>query len=1084
MAKKNFSRKVLALLPLALAVPASATPLLLTPNVAVVQQTSTVSGVVKDAQGMPIEGASVVLVGTSQVVLTDAQGQFTLKNVKQGATIRVSLIGYKATTTRWTGEALNITLQELDNQFSEVVVTAMGIQRKEKSLTYSTQKISSTDLQRVQNANVANSLEGRVSGVTITPSAGGAGGASKIQLRGAKSILGNNAPLIVVDGIPMTNNTSNQKEWGDGQSLTYQGTTEGSDPLSMINPDDIEDINVLKGANASALYGSLAANGVLMITTKKGKEGRLDINVNSSVVFESPFVTPKIQNIYGSQFNGYTPTYDSWGGRLADITDDQIANSPARLRRQGADDIGNFLRTGVTTNNSVSVSGGTEKVKTYFSMANNHAKGMIPNNAYNRNTFAFRQSYELFNKRLGVDVSLNYVQTRTKNRLGGGTTLNPLYDIYLTPRNIDMGYYAHHYAKEDTWESLPMHHYVSNGAGAYVWQSDVNELKGTMQDWAYSLNTSSNNPYWLAYQNNGISRDERVSGYISGRLKVFEWLTMQARISANFDRSRGETERWATTRLPKNYSVYGNYYNNNSKSDEIYIDYLASFNKQFGDYSVSATAGWVGHTVHGEYQTFAAPATVEDGMLRTLPTMVNYFSTAAGGASRSMSLYRTSDWDRATILTAQVGWKDMVFFDASYRHDWYCAFEQFKHFGTPNNYGYFSLGGNAILSQLLRLPKFVNYLKYRLSYSEVGNSIPNILFNKVSSNLLTGAVNVSPYEVVNNPVPEKTKSFETGFEAGLFDSRLNVDLTYYNTAMHNSYLVITAASGRNRVVNTGVIRNQGIEASASYNWPFARDWQWRTGVNVSYNHNRIVETYVEKGQEAKIAQSLVGGNVEIRYKSGGTYGDMYAKDFVRNADGTIKLDSRGIPSLSPDVDKMVYIGNMNSKWQLGWSNTINYKDFSLFFLINGRIGGKIVSYTEAVLDQYGVSERTANARLEAERTGLTLNGAPAMRLPDGQLTPVEGYYREIGSKFYPTQYVYDATNFRLRELSLGYTFRNLFGDSKNLSVSFIARNLFFLYKDAPVDPDVAVSTQNGLSGFEVFSQPSARSFGFSVKMNF
>lgn len=270
-------------------------------EVAAVQQAGVVKGVIKDDAGQPAIGAVVFVVGTKNSATTDVDGTFTLKNVQKGATIRISLIGYKRQDVKWDGGALNVTLESLDNSFEEVVVTAMGIARKEKSLTYATQQIKNDEFMKVQDPNLVNSIEGKVSGVTITPSAGGAGGASKIILRGNKSIMGNNQPLIVVDGIPMTNNTRGQMDGsGDIAVLNSTAVSEGSDPLSQINPDDIESMNILKGANAAALYGSAAANGVVMITTKKGKEGKLDVNFTSNVTFDTPLLTPEIQDRYGA----------------------------------------------------------------------------------------------------------------------------------------------------------------------------------------------------------------------------------------------------------------------------------------------------------------------------------------------------------------------------------------------------------------------------------------------------------------------------------------------------------------------------------------------------------------------------------------------------------------------------------------------------------------------------------------------------------------------------------------------------------------------------------------------------------------
>ena len=424
-------------------VPLSLVPSGVWAETTIVQQNGVVKGKVVSAEGEPLMGAVVVLVGTKSTTTTDENGNFTIRGAKNGQTVRVSLIGYGRQEQKWNGNALSFTLTEEGNRLNEAVVTAMGIVRKEKSLTYSTQQIKADDLMKVQDANLVNSMEGKISGVTITPSSGGAGGASKIVLRGNKSILGNNSPLIVVDGVPMTNNTRGQI--GDVAQLVNTSTSEGSDPLSMINPDDIESMNVLKGANAAALYGSAAANGVIMITTKKGKEGKIDVSFNSNVTFSQPLLTPKIQNLYGAaryDAAGNITSYgsNSWGGRLnggGNFTYDMAMPTKyyknglintLHLRGYGADDMADFFETGVNTNNSLSISGGTEKVRSYVSFANSHSNGLIPENTYNRNTFAFRQNYKLWD-RVTIDVSADYRQTKTKNRMSGGTVGNPIYDL-------------------------------------------------------------------------------------------------------------------------------------------------------------------------------------------------------------------------------------------------------------------------------------------------------------------------------------------------------------------------------------------------------------------------------------------------------------------------------------------------------------------------------------------------------------------------------------------------------------------------------------------------------------------------------
>ena len=1049
------------------------------------QKQRTIKGTVSDEYGEPLIGVSVLVQGTTTGTITDIDGNYTLEILNDEAVLEFSYIGYQKISLRVAGaSSFNIIMKEDAQQLNELVVTAMGIERKEKSLTYATQQVKGDELMKVQDANFVNALSGKASGVTITPSAGGAGGASKILLRGNKSILGNNSPLIVIDGVPMTNNVNGQTGFDGGSNLTYSSTSEGSDPLSLVNPDDIESLNILKGANAAALYGSAAANGVLMITTKKGKEGRISINVSSSATFDRPLLTPKIQTVYGATVDptAETLSVDSWGKKLSDLTADELNYSGAKLRNTASnDDVNDFFRTGATFNNSISVSGGTETVRTYFSYANSYSDGMMRNNNYKRNTLSFRQSYSLFNKKLNVDLSLNYVQAKTKNRPGGGTVMNPLYDLYRMPRNVDLNYYKENYYIENgKWTSNEQSYFDSKNN---KWTTGTVELTGPKQEWAYWQN-GMNNPYWMVNTRNSISEEERAYGYISANYQIIDGLKIQGRLSLDRTKMKGTSERMATTWNISAMEDYGMYGQDLNWINEVYVDALLSYDKQIKDFSISATTGWTGHTLKGETQKLWAKATTANWKHDTMPTLINFFepSVSQGNVSeRSYTL--SSNWDKGLLFTGQIGWQEKVYLEGSYRRDWYRAFKQYSYRGTPTNYGYFSVGANALLHQIVTLPEVITNLKVRASYSEVGNSIPNVLYNARNTDPLTGAAVPSSYSYFNNPIPEKTKSFEAGFDISLFGSALNWDMTYYNSAMHNSYLTISDLGGLKKPVNAGVIRNQGIETTLSYNLAFAKDWMWRTSVNFSYNYNKIEKTYTkEDGTSAKLEQSIAGGKVMVRYDEGGSYGDLYAQDFKRNEDGSIKLVN-GAPQL--DTQNYVYLGNMNSKFNLGWSNTINYKDFSLYFLINGRIGGKVISLTEGMLDAVGNSQRTADARLAAEANNLyTATGEPAMYMSDGQLVSIEKYYRQVGGNTYGTQYVYNATNFRLGELSLGYTFRNLFGASKHLSLSLVARNLCFLYKDAPVDPDLALSTQNGLGAFDVFNMPSARSFGISLKANF
>ena len=1064
---------------------------------------STATGTVLDQDGDPVFGAKVTALGLDKSTQTDTDGKFFLSDVPAGTTLRITYLGARTEDVKWAGSTLNIQLKAPESNPGRAVVTAMGIVRKEKSLTYATQQIKSDDFMKVQDVNIANSIEGKVSGVTITASAGGAGGGSKIIMRGNKSILGSSTPLIVVDGVPMTNNIRGQIN--SAETMTYQGVVEGSDPLSQINPDDIESMQILKGANAAALYGSKAANGVVMITTKKGKQGKIDVTYTGNITFETPLLMPKIQKIYGAPISptGQLMSADGWGGKISETPDyvyqpyssdatvdmvispDGNPNRQVFMRNYGRNNLDDFYRTSTTTNNSLALSGGTDLIQTYFSMANSHSTGLVPSNNYNRNTFAFRQTYNLFKNRVKFEASLNYVQTKTKNRVGGGTVMNPIYHLYVTPNNVDMEYYRHNYAGTGVWNSTLQTYYKQNEDGTYDKVNESIRLSGLMQNWAY-MQALQNNPYWLLKQNTGINKEDRVYGAFAANVKIIDGLTFEARVGIDHSKYDSETKRYATTLLPATMEDYGRYWRILNRTTELYTNFLLSYNKTFAeDWSVSATAGWVGHTIKSRNQTTDVVAKYVDGGLNMISDRINLFMTNAGGPGATSSS-KGSNWDKAALFTGQVGWKERIYADFSYRQDWYRAFRQFKDRGVDDNYGYFGVGLNAIISDLARLPEWWNYFKYRLSYAEVGNSIPNTVYSKGSENLRTGAITSSTWSTFRNPVPEKTNSFETGVEMLFFNNKLNFDFTFYNSIMKNLYMIASNASGLAEPVNSGKVRNRGFETTIGYNFIFNNDWRWKTQFNFSYNNNKILETtYEEDGTEKLLYTDLAG--VRVRYTKGGSIGDMYVRDLHHNEDGTLFMSEGG--KLLTERRYTKYIGNMNSKYQLGWSNTISYKDFQLYFLINGRIGGKVISLTEAYLDNLGLSQHSAAARQYAEANGLyTASGELAMYLPDGsgRLIGVQDYYQTVGAtgSQYTPNYIYDATNFRLRELSLGYTFRNLLGENKNLSVSFIGRNLFFIYKDSPVDPDISLSTGNGLGGFEIFNLPSTRSFGFNVKVNF
>ena len=594
-------------------------------------------------------------------------------------------------------------------------------------------------------------------------------------------------------------------------------------------------------------------------------------------------------------------------------------------------------------------------------------------------------------------------------------------------------------------------------------------------------------------QNSSVAKEDRFFGNVTGTLDIYDGLSFQARLGMDFSKYESESKRYATTWLPASMETFGRYWWSYSKTTDLYTDFMLTYNKTFGDWDVSATAGYVGHIRKSYGKGTDVNATYYFGDREHISNIANYFSTAAGGPGAT-SPSQSSDWNKGAVVTGQIGWKEMVYFDGSYRRDWYRAFRQFKDRGTPEDYGYFGFGANAIVSNIVKMPEWFNYLKYRASYSEVGNSIPGTVFAAGSTNYQTGAFSASQWATFKDPRPEKTASFETGFEALFLKNRLSLDVTYYNSTMSNLYLVGTNASGKQIPMNSAKIRNQGIEATIGYDFKFGQ-LRWKTSYNLSFNDNKILRTaYDEKTGKENVIATYVGG-VQVLYKEGGSMGDMYVTDLKRDANGYYFVSDDGELSMETESEKTYgkFVGNQNAKWQMGWSNTFTWKDLSLSFLINGRIGGKVLSMTESYLDGYGLSQRTADARLYAEKNKIYAdpcygNNILGIALNDGsgRVVPIDAYYNSVGGVTPQDieRYLYSGTNFRLRELSLGYTFRNLFGQNKNLSLSFIARNLFFIYKDAPVDPDVSLSTGTGLGAFEVFNMPSSRSFGFSLNVNF
>jgi tonB-linked outer membrane protein, susC/ragA family len=922
-------------------------------------------------------------------------------------------------------------------------------------------------------------------------------------------MLGNNSPLIVIDGVPMQNSVAGQMDMdGGGATMMVDGSKESSDALSQLNPDDIESITVLKGANSAALYGSAASNGVLMITTKKGKEGQIRIDVSSSTTFETPLKLPKLQNRYGAQMsgsveNGFTMNSNSWGQRMNTLGDEyyDTANSPYHLTRN-AYDISDFYRVGTNFNNSIALSGGTKVAQTYFSYGNTTANGIVETNKFERHNISLRQNFSFFKDKLKIDISANYINQKTKNRPTGGTFFNPIYQVYTSPRNIDMNWYRkNYYDTSATWQSNP-YSYIASEIGADGLPISVIQSgkTSTLSDANYGKQVwftdaiNLNNPWWLLNRMTSEEVINRTFGSIAANWQIIDGLNLQARIKYDYNERNDENRQYATTWGNAEMIDRGRLILDHTKSQDFYGDFMLSYNKTFKDFTIGVNAG--GSMMNSSYDQWMITPIAKSGAPYTEDLSCNQFvlSDIYLNSSENYGGLTTKNWERAIFATAQVTWQDKVTVEGSYRDDWYRAFTQFKDMDP--HFAYYSAGASAQMNKILVLPEQINELKLRASYSEVGNSIPNNLFlASAKRNPATGAYISSAIINFKNPKPETTQSFEAGFDISLLDRSISLQATYYNAIMKNQFMKYEGAAGKEIYINGGKVRNQGIELTASYIFAPNNNFSWITNFNYAYNDNKIL-TVARKQNGQKYIHEIDMGNLsglKIKFEEGGSYGDLYAVDFMRDEiTGEIVVDPQTGAPFKLNGQANEYLGNMNAKHTLGWSNTFNYKDFSFYFLIDGKIGGKVISFTEAYLDYFGTSQRTADARDYALNNNLYWTSEdgvvtkPGMYIPGtNQVVPVDQYYQTIGGGSpVGRNYVYDATNFRLREISLAYTFRNLFGQSKNLTVSANARNLFFLYIDAPIDPDTSLSTQNALGNVDIFSMPTTRSFGISLKASF
>ncbi|MDR2361905.1 MAG: SusC/RagA family TonB-linked outer membrane protein [Prevotellaceae bacterium] len=993
-----------------------------------------ITGNVTDRYGAPLVGASVVVKGTSKATAADVDGRYTITGIEAGQVLVFSFLGYNSREITIGNETTyNVALNETIATLNEVVITALGIKRAERALSYNVQQIGMGDITTVKNTNFINSLAGKVAGVSINTGSSGVGGATKVVMRGSKSIEQSNNALYVIDGIPMYNNRG-AGNGGRGDEFGSGGVT---DAIADINPEDIESISVLTGAAAAALYGNQGANGAIVITTKKGLTGKLEVNFSSNTEFLTPLVLPRFQNRYGTGdllTDGGSPI-KSWG-RLS-----------VPENYQDYDPASDFFETGTVFTNTVSIATGNEKNQTYASVAAVNSNGIIPNNQYDRYNFTFRNTSTFLDDKMTLDVGGSYIMQKDQNMINNGVYSNPLSSAYLFPRGDDFDM-VRVFERYDASRRINTQ-YWPQGEGDFRLQ----------------------NPYWIAYRN--LKNNDRKRYMLNASLSydILDWLNVTAR--ARMDNTHNEyTEKLYASTNATLAATNGRYSSSKLVDRQTYADVLVNINKRLEDFSIVVNAG--ASISDNKYDELAVGGNIrEDG----IPNVFNVFQLDKDNQQPTQDGWQTQS--QAIFASAEIGYKSAYYLTLTGRNDWESALA-----GTETtSFFYPSVGISTVLSEILPLPRQVEYLKVRAAYTQVGTPIPrNISTPTYVWNNSTGSWATESIYPIRVFKPESTSSWEVGLSAR-FLRHFSLDFSWYHTNTVNQTFQppLSVSSGYSTIyMQTGNVQNTGIETALNY----ANQWgnfSWSTNVVFGLNRNRIIELvnngiHPQTGQVINIDRMVAGGMGQALFilKPGGSLGDLYStQDLKRDSNGQIYVDADGKVQVT-NVDD-IYLGSVFPKSNLSWRNDFEWRRFHLSAMVSARFGGVVYSATQAALDAYGVSETSAIAR---DNGGVIINGGDRL---DAQI-----WYTTVGaSSGIPQYYTYSATNVRLQELSFGYTFpRSMIGNVADLSVSLVANNLWMIYCKAPFDPETVATTGNYFQGIDHFMMPNLRSIGFNIKLTF
>ena len=997
----------------------------------VMAQTKTVSGTVSSAgDNAPLPGVNVVVDGTSNGTQTDFDGNYSI-NAAEGDVLVFSYLGMKSQmVTVGASNNLNVFMEEDASQLDEVVVTALGVKRQKKSLTYATQQVETEGIDEARaQQNLVNSLQGRVAGLSIQTSGNGVSGASKVVLRGNRSIAGSSQPLYVVDGVPL-----------------------GGD-ISDLSPDDIASINVLKGANAAALYGARANNGAIIITTKSGAEGAMAIDFNTSLTAQTGNILFDYQNEYGQGSGGvYNPaSLGSWGPKM---TGNSVENWSPNPEFSGSlpyaaqpNNVSDFMQTGFNQAYNVSVRSGTEKNKTFFGYTHEDRKGIVPGNELTRHNVNLKIDNSLIENKLDLSARVNYIYTAIDNQLDTGEAFsNPWRHAYRLPRNIRT-------------QDVSVFEYL-DAAG------------NVRQNYWDPGNNGGANPYWTINKNLKDIQNNRVIGYMSLTYHLTDDLSLMVRTAADQQSSFREDFLHNDTYI---IAANGNYSTNNSTALEWNSDFLLNYNKQITDnFSISANLGGNSRLARNKFVS-----TSNNGL-----NAANIFAI-----SNAQNLTASQDISRKKVNSlygsALASLNDNLFLDASYRSDWSSTLPV-----DNNRFDYYSAGLSAVVSDMVALPESISYLKLRSSYAEVGNDTNPFNLTQVANLVAGGFIQLGTVLPNANLRPERTKSLEFGVDARFFNSRLGVDFTYYKSNSIDQLFGQQVPQGSGvstRFINGADIQNNGVDLILTGTPISTADFSW----NVTFNFNKNVSEVLELAEGLETLS--FGGDFFRRFELnvGEPWGNVYSRGFVRNDSGQVVAAADGTPEVTSG--QSVLIGNFNPDWLGGILNDFQYKNWNLSFLIDIRQGGTVGSFTNAILASDGALTKTLDGRDGSLVFGTNvfpeLTVVKADGSPNTTQVGAEQFWAKIGGRNSPVgeAFVEDASNIRMREIALGYSLpQSMLAKTpfRRAKFSLVGRNLFFISNNASVDPEVVTNTSTAADGFESFAPPSTRSIGLNVKLGF